>query len=99
MSDTRTRVRRPDAEEAADQPVTSTEEIKEALGLVQPVAEQVTATPIKGPFRREGFHIVDASGRRIAMCGVEGDIVRTGPGIAEAFLLFLNKEFAEAGRT
>lgn len=46
---------------------------------------------LQGPFTVNGFYILDAKGRKIAMCGVYGDIARTGPGIAEALVELLNK--------
>jgi hypothetical protein len=93
MTDTegRTRVRKPDTEEVAfSEPVTTKEELEVALDVTIPEAEVLPAV-LYGGFRRDGFHIVDQAGRRILMCGVEGDIVRTGPGIAEAIVQILNK--------
>ncbi|AHC30428.1 hypothetical protein CC53_gp011 [Rhizobium phage vB_RleS_L338C] len=84
MSETRTRVRRPDAPAEENNVAEETVIAESDVATVALVEEAVSATPLQGPFRRDGFHIVDAAGRRIVMAGVEGDIVRTGPGIAEA---------------
>lgn len=116
MTETRTRVRKPDPETASEENIVANEErvtvaetkdengvTRAALTVPSSLVEEgeaaaVNPTPLSGPFVRDGFHIVDSTGRKIAMAGVEGDIVRTGPGIAQAFLDYLNREFVEAGR-
>lgn len=103
MSEPRSRVRKPDAQTAEEENIV-TKEVEKTEEVVNDEAkqndfaadqakekEEVQPTSLNLPLRREGFHLVDASGRRVAMCGVEGDMVRTGPGIAEALIQALNK--------
>ena len=89
-NETRTRVRKPDADTAEKEAIVTEETVAE-----EAVAEipQVTPTPLVGPFRRDGLNIVDKLGQKIALCGVEGDVARTGAGIAEALVQALNEKW------
>lgn len=100
MADTRTRVRKPDPETAAEENITTEETVMDdglagdgEITDAQPVEAVQLPAELSGPFTRDGFHIRDNANRRILLCGVEGDIVRTGPGIAEAIVQKLNKAY------
>lgn len=107
MAEPRTRVRKPDAQTAekenivVKEPEVVNDDAKtgdfneaqraEAEAQAEVKEDAVEPAELYLPFRREGFHLVDARGRRIALCGVDGDVVRTGPGIAEAIVRKLSQ--------
>lgn len=90
----RVRSRKPDAEIEQAAPAEVEQQgqpLEEVVGADENIVSTVTPAILQGPFRRQGFHIVDKTGRQIIMCGVAGDVARTGPSIAEAVVALLNK--------
>lgn len=51
---------------------------------------------IKTPVTVDGVNVIDAEGKRIALCGKDDGIARTGPGIAAEIAAALNGEEAPA---
>jgi hypothetical protein len=51
---------------------------------------------IKTPVTVDGVNVIDAEGKRIALCGKDDGIARTGPGIAKEIAAALNGEEAPA---